>query len=141
MNVLASNGTGGCAEYAVAGADRVYPIQDSMLKPHISVEYPLEHFADGLDAVMERSAMGKVVVCRNHGASARQDPRFGTVIERLDSCRKPIIAAIHGTALGGGLEIGLACSHRIAVPGAQFGLPEVKLGLLPGSDSTVRISR
>ncbi|MDI6028535.1 3-hydroxyacyl-CoA dehydrogenase NAD-binding domain-containing protein [Corticibacterium sp. UT-5YL-CI-8] len=70
-----------------------------------------------------------------------QEPRLGTLIERLDACAKPIIAAIHGTALGGGLEVALACSYRISLDSARFGLPEVKLGLLPGSGGTVRLPR
>lgn len=70
-----------------------------------------------------------------------QEPRLGTLIDRLDACAKPTVAAIHGTALGGGLEIGLACSYRIALDSARLGLPEVKLGLLPGSGGTVRLPR
>lgn len=70
-----------------------------------------------------------------------QEPRLGTVIDRLDRCEKPVIAAMHGTALGGGLEVALACSYRIALDSAGFGLPEVKLGLLPGSGGIVRLPR
>ena len=58
-----------------------------------------------------------------------------------ENSSKPIVAAIHGTALGGGLEICLACHYRVAVPSAQVGLPEVKLGLLPGAGGTQRIPR
>ncbi|MGL1765660.1 enoyl-CoA hydratase/isomerase family protein, partial [Vibrio parahaemolyticus] len=54
---------------------------------------------------------------------------------------KPVIAAIHGTALGGGCEVTLACHYRIAVPSAVIGTPEVKLGLLPGAGGTQRIPR
>ncbi len=70
-----------------------------------------------------------------------QEPRLGALIDRLDRCGKPVIAAMHGTALGGGLEIALACSYRIAVDDARMGLPEVKLGLLPGSGGIVRLPR
>lgn len=59
----------------------------------------------------------------------------------LEECEKPIIAAIHGTALGGGLEIALCCHFRCALPTARLGLPEVKLGLLPGAGGTQRLPR
>ena len=59
----------------------------------------------------------------------------------MEDCRKPIVAAIHGTALGGGLEVALTCHYRVAVPSAKLGLPEVKLGLLPGAGGTQRLPR
>ena len=59
----------------------------------------------------------------------------------MEDCPKPIVAAIHGTALGGGLEVALVCHYRVAVPSAKFGLPEVKLGLLPGAGGTQRLPR
>ena len=69
------------------------------------------------------------------------DPSLQVAIEGMEACSKPIIAAIHGTALGGGLEVALACHYRCAVPTAQLGLPEVKLGLLPGAGGTQRLPR
>src|SRR5437879_5457430 len=59
----------------------------------------------------------------------------------LDESRKPIVAAIHGYALGGGLENALACHYRIAVPSAKVGLPEVLIGILPGGGGTQRLPR
>jgi len=59
----------------------------------------------------------------------------------IENCPKPVIAAIHGTALGGGLEVALVCHFRVAVASAKFGLPEVKLGLLPGAGGTQRLPR
>ena len=68
-------------------------------------------------------------------------PYLPDVLEALDNCPKPIIAAMHGTALGGGLETALACRYRIAVDGARIGLPEVNLGLIPGAGGTQRLPR
>ena len=63
------------------------------------------------------------------------------VVDRSRSCAKPVVAAIHGTALGGGLEIALGCHYRVAVADAKLGVPEVKLGLLPGAGGTQRLPR
>jgi 3-hydroxyacyl-CoA dehydrogenase len=68
-------------------------------------------------------------------------PGLGTVIDMIEALDKPVIAAIHGTALGGGCEVTLGCHYRIAVPSAKIGTPEVKLGLLPGAGGTQRIPR
>jgi 3-hydroxyacyl-CoA dehydrogenase len=66
---------------------------------------------------------------------------YNALLARLEALDRPVIAATHGTVLGGGLELALACHWRIAQPGTQFGLPEVKLGLLPGSLGTQRLPR
>ena len=63
------------------------------------------------------------------------------VINALEDSAKPVVAAIHGTALGGGLEVALGCHYRVAVPSAKLGLPEVKLGLIPGAGGTQRLPR
>ena len=70
-----------------------------------------------------------------------QGPDFASVLNQMETASKPIIAAIHGTALGGGLETALCCHYRIAVPSAKLGVPEVKLGLLPGGGGTQRLPR
>ncbi len=59
----------------------------------------------------------------------------------LEGGPKPVIAAIHGTALGGGFETALMCHYRVTVPSAKFGLPEIKLGLIPGAGGTQRLPR
>ena len=66
---------------------------------------------------------------------------FQKVQQLIEDAKKPIIAAIHGTALGGGLELALVCHYRVAVPSAKCGLPEVNLGLLPGAGGTQRLPR
>ncbi len=68
-------------------------------------------------------------------------PGLGEVISDIENCPKPVIAAIHGTALGGGLEVALGCHFRVATKDAKLGLPEVKLGLLPGAGGTQRLPR
>jgi 3-hydroxyacyl-CoA dehydrogenase len=68
-------------------------------------------------------------------------PSLHDAIASIESSAKPIVAAIHGTAFGGGLEVALACHYRVAVASAKIGLPEVKLGLLPGAGGTQRLPR
>jgi 3-hydroxyacyl-CoA dehydrogenase len=63
------------------------------------------------------------------------------VVAALDTMPKPVVAALHGTALGGGLEIALGCHFRVAAPGTRLGLPEIKLGLIPGAGGTQRLPR
>ncbi|MBM3218892.1 MAG: 3-hydroxyacyl-CoA dehydrogenase [Candidatus Rokubacteria bacterium] len=69
------------------------------------------------------------------------EPGLHGVLDMIEGSSKPVIAAIHGTALGGGLEVTLACHYRVGVKDARFGLPEVKLGLLPGAGGTQRLPR
>ena len=68
-------------------------------------------------------------------------PSLHDVIGTTEAMPKPVVGALHGTALGGGFELALACHFRVAVPGARVGLPEVKLGLLPGAGGTQRLPR
>lgn len=68
-------------------------------------------------------------------------PILPEVCNRIEACTKPVVAAIHGPALGGGLEVALAAHYRLAMPDAKLGLPEVQLGLLPGSGGTQRVPR
>jgi 3-hydroxyacyl-CoA dehydrogenase len=70
-----------------------------------------------------------------------QGPDLGSTLHAMETGSKPVVAAIHGTALGGGLETALVCHYRIAVPSAKLGVPEVKLGLLPGAGGTQRLPR
>ncbi|MGZ3648870.1 MAG: 3-hydroxyacyl-CoA dehydrogenase NAD-binding domain-containing protein [Syntrophales bacterium] len=92
-----------------------------------------------------------VIICEGRtfiaGADIREfdkpflEPFLPDLIQFIEDSPKPVIAAIHGTALGGGFELSLGCHFRIAVAGAKVGLPEVKLGLLPGAGGTQRLPR
>ncbi|RKW46918.1 MAG: enoyl-CoA hydratase/isomerase family protein, partial [Lautropia sp.] len=94
---------------------------------------------------------GVVLVCRGRtfiaGADVTEfgkpplEPHLPAVVTAIEEAAKPWVAAIHGSALGGGLEVGMACRFRVALASAQAGLPEVRLGLLPGAGGTVRLPR
>ena len=72
---------------------------------------------------------------------ALQEPNLNSVILTIENSAKPVVAAIHSVAMGGGLELALGCHYRVAAPGAQIALPEVKLGILPGAGGTQRLPR
>jgi 3-hydroxyacyl-CoA dehydrogenase len=106
----------------------------------------------GVDAALAQDAVkGIVLTCagRTFVAGAditefgkpMQEPGLAAIIETIENSPKPVVAAIHGTALGGGLELALACHYRIATADAKCGLPEVKLGILPGAGGTQRLPR
>ena len=68
-------------------------------------------------------------------------PGLPDVVNQIEAMEKPVVAALHGTTLGGGLEVALCCHYRVAVPTAKIGLPEVKLGIIPGAGGTQRLPR
>jgi 3-hydroxyacyl-CoA dehydrogenase len=72
---------------------------------------------------------------------ALTEPSLHTLISVVENASKPVVAAIHTVCMGGGLELALGCNYRVALPGAQIALPEVKLGLLPGAGGTQRLPR
>ena len=102
-------------------------------------------------ASQDDSVTGIVIYCEGRtfiaGAdisefgSAPKEPHLPAVLTLLDQSNKPVVAAVHGTALGGGLETTLCCNYRVASADAKFGLPEVHLGLLPGAGGTQRLPR
>ena len=106
----------------------------------------------GIKAALADSAVKSVVlICDGRTFIAGADitefgrapvgPSLFDVQDIIENASKPVIAAIHGTALGGGLEVALTCHYRVAVPSAKCGLPEVNLGLLPGAGGTQRLPR
>jgi 3-hydroxyacyl-CoA dehydrogenase len=74
-------------------------------------------------------------------SSEIQPPGYRETLAALEDCPKPVVASLHGTALGGGLEIALACHYRCATPDARMGMPEINLGILPGAGGTQRLPR
>jgi len=103
------------------------------------------------DAVKDTSVQGVVIACKGRtfiaGADVKEfgappsEPFLPDVTAAIEASPKPVVAAIHGQALGGGLEIALACHYRVAAKGAKMGLPEVILGLVPGAGGTQRLPR
>ena len=107
---------------------------------------------DGLKAARDDDAIKAVVIaCKGRTFIAGADitefgkppkaPSLLDLIAALDEMPKPTVAAMHGTPLGGGFELALGCHFRVAAPGTRPGLPEIKLGLLPGAGGTVRLPR
>ncbi|KVL84964.1 3-hydroxyacyl-CoA dehydrogenase NAD-binding domain-containing protein [Burkholderia stagnalis] len=88
-----------------------------------------------------RAFSGGADITEFNTPKALQEPSLHTVIRAVEASAKPIVAAIHSVAMGGGLELALGAHYRIAAPGAQIALPEVKLGLLPGAGGTQRLPR
>ena len=77
----------------------------------------------------------------NREVSLERSRTFHTRLNAMEDCAKPVVAAIHGTALGGGLEVAMACHYRVASPDARVGQPEVLLGIIPGAGGTQRLPR
>jgi len=109
---------------------------------------------DGLKRASEDAAVKAVVIIGSDKAfsggadisefntpKAGTDPTLHQIIDALDAMKKPVVAAIGGFAMGGGLELALGCHYRVASPGTQLALPEVKLGILPGAGGTQRLPR
>lgn len=106
---------------------------------------------DAVQEVEASSAHAAVLICIGRtfiaGADIREfdqapkEPGLTETINAIESCSKPWIAAIHGTALGGGLEVALGCHYRVAKTAAKLGLPEVHLGIIPGAGGTQRLPR
>ena len=108
--------------------------------------------SDGVaQAAADDSVTAIVLICAGRTFIAGADitefggkatgPSLHDALEAMENCSKPIVAAIHGTVLGGGLETALVCHYRVSDAKARFGLPEVKLGLLPGAGGTQRLPR
>ena len=106
---------------------------------------------DGMTQAEESDATSIVVICDGRTFIAGADitefsgppqpPSLQSAQDAMENCSKPVVAAVHGTALGGGLEVALCAHYRVGISTSQYGLPEVKLGLLPGAGGTQRLPR
>jgi 3-hydroxyacyl-CoA dehydrogenase len=110
--------------------------------------------SEGVEKAVQDASI-KAIVVTGHGKAfsggadirefgspkATQEPNLLSVIAQIENCAKPVVAAVHTVAMGGGLELALGCHYRIAAPGASIALPEVKIGLLPGAGGTQRLPR
>ena len=109
---------------------------------------------EGVEKAVQDTSI-KAIVITGHGKAfsggadirefgspkATQEPNLLSVIAQIENCAKPVVAAVHTVAMGGGLELALGCHYRIAAPGASIALPEVKIGLIPGAGGTQRLPR
>ena len=109
---------------------------------------------EGVEKAVQDASI-KAIVITGHGKAfsggadirefgspkATQEPNLLIVIAQIENCAKPVVAAVHTVAMGGGLELALGCHYRITAPGASIALPEVKIGLLPGAGGTQRLPR
>src|SRR3954465_7522783 len=110
-----------------------------------------EGLFEGFKAAGASDAKAIVLICEGRTFIAGADitefggamagPSLFDVQDMMENSSKPVVAAIHGTALGGGLEVALCAHYRVAVPSAKVGLPEVNIGLLPGAGGTQRLPR
>jgi len=111
-------------------------------------------FCAGVERALADNAVGAIVVTGagkafSGGADIKEfgspksgaEPNLLTMIRMLDEANKPVVAAIHSVCMGGGLELALGCHYRLAAPGTQVALPEVKIGLIPGAGGTQRLPR
>ena len=111
-------------------------------------------FVDGLQKALSDDQVTAIVVTgagkafsggadiKEFGSlKATQDPNLLSLILALENSSKPVVAALHTVAMGGGLELALGCHYRVAAPGCSIALPEVKLGLVPGAGGTQRLPR
>src|SRR4051812_30094653 len=110
--------------------------------------------SEGLERALDDSAVKAIVVTGagrafSGGADIKEfgspkavaEPNLLSLIAALEASTKPVVAAVHSVAMGGGLELALGCHYRVAAPGCKVALPEVKIGLIPGAGGTQRLPR
>ena len=140
------------AEYGVHGEVAVITMNNP---PVNGLGHPLRKgILEGLDRALADPNVKAIVLIGGGNAfsggadirefntpAASAEPHLRQVIAKIENVSKPVVAAVHKVAMGGGLELALGCHYRVAAPGAQIALPEVKLGILPGAGGTQRLPR
>jgi 3-hydroxyacyl-CoA dehydrogenase len=140
------------AEYAVHGEVAVITMNNP---PVNGLGHPLRKgIVEGLDKALADPNVKAIVLIGGGNAfsggadikefntpAAAAEPHLRQVIVKIEAAAKPVVAAVHKVAMGGGLELALGCHYRVAAAGAQIALPEVKLGILPGAGGTQRLPR
>jgi 3-hydroxyacyl-CoA dehydrogenase len=140
------------AEYAVHGEVAVITMNNP---PVNGLGHPLRKgIVEGVDKALADPNVKAIVLIGGGNAfsggadirefntpAASAEPHLRQVIAKIEAVAKPVLAAVHKVAMGGGLELALGCHYRVAAPGAQIALPEVKLGILPGAGGTQRLPR
>ena len=140
----------GTVHYEVRGAVALLTVDNPPVNPLSSGVR--QGLSDGLSKALADDAIQAIVLTGAGRAfiagadisefgGASQGPSLHDCLNAMDASTKPIVAALNGTAFGGGLEVALCCHYRVIAPSAQVGLPEVKLGLLPGAGGTQRLPR
>jgi 3-hydroxyacyl-CoA dehydrogenase len=140
------------ARYSVHGAVAVISFDNPPMNTlaHAMRQAVMEHLARaageaGVEAVVltggGRAFCSGAEIREFNTPKAVASPNVREIIAAIEALEKPVVAAIHGVAMGGGLELALGCHYRVASPGAQLALPEVKLGLIPGAGGTQRLPR
>ncbi|XP_019637976.1 PREDICTED: peroxisomal bifunctional enzyme-like [Branchiostoma belcheri] len=140
------------AEYSTLGSVAVLQVNNPPVNSFS--HHVRQALVDGLERAQRDPAVRSIVIMgkgrtfpagadiREFGSGAAvKMPNLLMVLQAVDTCQKPVVSAIHGTALGGGFELALASHYRLAVPSARMGLPEVHLGILPGAGGTQRLPR
>jgi len=115
-----------------------HPVRSALLEAVRAAEQDSETRAIVIHGVGQHFVAGAEI--REFDA-APLEPLLNDVLLGIEACAKPVIAALHGATLGGGLELALACHYRMAAPGTTLGFPEIRLGLIPGSGGTQRMPR
>ena len=141
----------GTVHYEVRGQSALLSIDNPPVNPLSSGVR--QGLFDGMTQALADDAVKAVVITglnrafiagadiSEFGAAATAGASLNDVLNLMENSQKPVVAAINGTAFGGGLEVALCCDYRVAVRSAPVGLPEVKLGLLPGAGGTQRLPR
>ncbi|WP_319824062.1 3-hydroxyacyl-CoA dehydrogenase NAD-binding domain-containing protein [Thalassovita sp.] len=149
MNTHVDNKSHGRVEFRIEGKIAVLEISNPPV--NAGSHAVRRGLVDGIEKAVEAGVEGAVLLGAGNSFVAGSDlrefnlplayPELPDVIAAIEAAPFPVVAAIHGVALGGGLELALGCDYRVATPDAKVGLPEVSLGMIPGAGGTQRLPR